>query len=123
MRSIECGCLQTDLQDGPTCSAPSEVTAMTTQTRYSDDLRPTLACVNNQPERMARWPERWMIHRPDGSFAMSRQLGSTVNCRRSALYYKTTGFDRPGCDDGSYPPTTRERRQQVSGVVARMNDT
>src|ERR1700722_15862435 len=70
MRSIDYGCLQNDLQDGPTCSVLSEVTAMTTQTRYSDDLRPTLACVNNQPERTARWPERWMIHRPDGSFAM-----------------------------------------------------
>ena len=43
---------------------------MTIEARYSDDLRPALACVNNQPERTARWPERWMIHRPDGSFAM-----------------------------------------------------
>ena len=43
---------------------------MTTQTRYSDDLRPTLACVNNQPERTARWPERWMIHTPEGGFAL-----------------------------------------------------
>jgi hypothetical protein len=43
---------------------------MTTIKPYSDDLRPTLACVNNQPERTARWPELWMIHRPDGSFAM-----------------------------------------------------
>jgi hypothetical protein len=42
---------------------------MATKTLYSDDLRPALACVNNQPERTARWPERWLIHRPDGSFA------------------------------------------------------
>ena len=43
---------------------------MTIEAFYFDDLRPALACVNNQPERTARWPERWMIHRPDGSFAM-----------------------------------------------------
>jgi hypothetical protein len=43
---------------------------MTIEARYSDDLRPALACLNNQPERTARWPERWMIHRLDGSFAM-----------------------------------------------------
>ena len=47
-----------------------EVTAMITKTLYSDNLRPALACVNNQPERTARWPELWMIHMPDGSFAM-----------------------------------------------------
>lgn len=83
MSSIECGCLETDLQEGPTGSVPSGVTAMTTNTRYSDDLRPTLACVNDQPERTARWPERWMIHGPDGSSAMY-----LVNCRCSALYNK-----------------------------------
>jgi len=43
---------------------------MTTETRYSADLSPKLACVNNQPERTGRWPKRWMIHRPKGSFAM-----------------------------------------------------
>jgi hypothetical protein len=43
---------------------------MTTKTPYSNDRRPALACLNNQPERTARWPELWMIHRPDGNFAM-----------------------------------------------------
>jgi len=43
---------------------------MTTKTLYSDDLRPALACVNNQPERTFRWPELWMLHKPDGRFAM-----------------------------------------------------
>ena len=46
------------------------VAAMITKTLYPDDLRPALACVNNRPERTARSPERWMIHRPDGSFAL-----------------------------------------------------
>jgi hypothetical protein len=70
MRSIECSCLQTALLDGPTFSVPSGVTAMTTKAPYSDDLRPALACVNNRPERTACWLERWMIHRPNGGFAM-----------------------------------------------------
>jgi hypothetical protein len=43
---------------------------MTIEASYSDDLRPALAGVNNQPERTARWPELWMIHRPDGNYAM-----------------------------------------------------
>jgi hypothetical protein len=64
------GWLQTTLLYGPTCSVHSGVTAMITEAFYSDNLRPALACVNNQPERTARWPELWMIHRPDGSFAM-----------------------------------------------------
>jgi hypothetical protein len=49
---------------------------------------------------------------------VSRQLGSTVSRRRSALYYKTPGVDRPGCDDGSFPARTREQGQQVPGVTA-----
>jgi hypothetical protein len=43
---------------------------MITEASYSDNLRPALAYVNNLPERTSRWPERWMIHRPDGSFAL-----------------------------------------------------
>jgi len=43
---------------------------MITEASYSDNLRPALAYVNNRPERTSRWPERWMIHRPDGSFAL-----------------------------------------------------
>ena len=46
------------------------VTAMITKALYLDDLRPALACVNNRPERTARSPKQWMIHRPDGSFAL-----------------------------------------------------
>ena len=37
---------------------------------FSDGLRPALAYVNNRPERTSSWPERWMIHRPDGGFAL-----------------------------------------------------
>ncbi len=43
---------------------------MITEASYSDNLRSALAYVNNRPERASRWPERWMIHRPDGSFAL-----------------------------------------------------
>ena len=64
------GWLQTTLLYGPTCSVHSRVTAMIIEVSYSDNLRPALACVNNLPERTSRWPERWMIHRPDGSFAL-----------------------------------------------------
>jgi hypothetical protein len=42
---------------------------MITESPYSNNLRPALAYVNDRPERASRWPERWMIHRPDGSFA------------------------------------------------------
>jgi hypothetical protein len=116
-------CLQTALQYGPTSSVRSWVTVMIIEARYADDLRPALACVNNQPERTARWPELMDDSRAGRKLChVSRQLGSTVSCRGSALYNKTPGVDRPGCDDGFFPPTTRERRQQVSGVVARMND-
>ena len=66
------GRLQTALQYGSTSSVRSGVTAVTIEACYSDNLRQALACVNNQPERTARWPERWMVHRPDGSFAMYR---------------------------------------------------
>jgi len=55
---------------GPTCSVRSGVTVMITEASYSDNLRPVLAYVNNRPERTPRWPERWMIHRLDGSFAL-----------------------------------------------------
>jgi hypothetical protein len=64
------GCLQTTLLYGPTCSVGSGVIAMITEASYSENLRPALAYVNNRPERTSRWPERWMIHRPDGSFAL-----------------------------------------------------
>jgi hypothetical protein len=43
---------------------------MITEASYSDNPRPALAYVNNRPERASRWPERWMIHQPDGSFAL-----------------------------------------------------
>ena len=64
------GCLQTTLLYGPTFSVPSGVTAMITEASYSDSLTPALAYVNKRSDRTSRWPERWMIHRPDGSFAL-----------------------------------------------------
>ena len=64
------GYLQAALRYGPTYSVRFGVTAMTMEASYSDDLRPALTCVNNQPDRTARWPELWMIQRPVGRFAM-----------------------------------------------------
>jgi hypothetical protein len=43
---------------------------MITEASYPDSLSPALAYVNDRPERITRWPERWLIHRPDGSFAL-----------------------------------------------------
>jgi hypothetical protein len=43
---------------------------MITESPYSDHPRPALAYVNDRPERASRWSERWMIHRPDASFAL-----------------------------------------------------
>jgi hypothetical protein len=43
---------------------------MIIEASYSDNLRPALACVNNRPERTSGWPERWMFHQSDGSFAL-----------------------------------------------------
>jgi hypothetical protein len=37
---------------------------------FSDGLGPALAYANNRPERTSGWPERWVIHRPDGGFAL-----------------------------------------------------
>jgi len=43
---------------------------MITEAWNSENLRLAPAYVNNQPKRTSRWPERWMISRPDGSFAL-----------------------------------------------------
>ncbi len=43
---------------------------MITEASNSDTLRLALAYVNNRPKRTSRWPERWMISRSDGSFAL-----------------------------------------------------
>ena len=64
------GGVQTTLLYGPTCSVRSGVIAMITEASYSDDLRPALAYANNLPERTSLWPEQWMIHQPDGCFAI-----------------------------------------------------
>jgi hypothetical protein len=59
---------------------------MITETSYSNNLRPALAYVNNLPDRTSRWPERWMIHRPDGSFALylvNWGVGSTADFQPS----------------------------------------
>jgi hypothetical protein len=42
---------------------------MIREASFSDNPRPTLAYFNDRPERASRWPERWMMHRPDGTFA------------------------------------------------------
>jgi hypothetical protein len=70
LRVLVVGCLQTTFLYGPTYSVRSGVVAMITEASYSDDLRPALAYGNNLPERTPRWPERWTIHRSDGSFSL-----------------------------------------------------
>ena len=95
---------------------------MIIEASYSDNLRPALAYVNNLPERTSRWPERWMIHRPDGSFALylvDWGIRSTGDFQPSTHQNPRAGRSAGGhC---SYLPTTREQRKQVSGVVAPMN--
>jgi hypothetical protein len=53
------GCLHTTLLYRPTCSVRSGVAAMITEAFYSENLTPALAYVNNLPERISHWPERW----------------------------------------------------------------
>ena len=116
------GCLQTTLLYGPTFSVPSGVTAMITEASYSDCLTPALAYVNKRSDRTSRWPERWMIHRPDGSFALYLvNWGVRSNCPLSALTHQNRRAGRSAGGHCSYLPTTREQRKQVSGVVAPMN--
>jgi hypothetical protein len=43
---------------------------MITDAPYCDTPRPALAYFNDRPERTSRSPERWMIHRPDGTFTL-----------------------------------------------------
>jgi hypothetical protein len=43
---------------------------MITRAPTPDDLRLALASANNRPERTACSQQRWMISRPDGSFAL-----------------------------------------------------
>ena len=54
---------------------------------------------------------------------VSRQLGSMVSYRRSALDPNPPGVDRSGCDECSYLPHNPRTNVQFSGVLARMNDT
>lgn len=63
------GCLRTiNCMFEPVVGVPV-FTAMITRAPTLDDVRLALACVNKRPERTAGSPERWVIHRPDGSFA------------------------------------------------------
>ena len=62
--------LSTPLLRCPTNSVRDEVTAMIREAPFADGLGPALAYANNRPERTSGWPERWMIPRPDGGFAL-----------------------------------------------------
>ena len=104
---------------GPTFSVPSGVTAMITEASYSDSLTPALAYVNKRSDRTSRWPERWMIHRPDGSFAL--YLVNWGVRSTAALTHQNRRAGRSAGGHCSYLPTTREQRKQVSGVVAPMS--
>jgi hypothetical protein len=105
------GCLQTTLLYGPICSVRSGVTAMITEAPFSDHLKPALAYVNHRLERTSRWPERWMIHRPDGSFALylvNWEIRSDAGFQPSIT--RLPELTGSACDDCSYLHTTRERR-------------
>lgn len=43
---------------------------MITEAPFSYGLRPAPAYLKNRLERTSRWPERWLIHRPEGSLAL-----------------------------------------------------
>jgi hypothetical protein len=61
---------------------------MITEAPYPENLKPALASASNQPARTSPWPQRWMIHRPDGSFArylVNWEIGSGGNCQPSLL--------------------------------------
>ncbi len=107
------GCLQTTLLYGPTCSVRSGVTAMITEASYSDNLRPALACVNNRPQRTSRWPERRMIHRPDGSLALYHVnwgVRSTAHSRPSLTRVPELAVPQVVTALTSPPPANKESR-------------
>ena len=103
------GCLQTTLRCCAICLVRSGVTAMITEASYPDSLRPALAYVNDPPERITRWPERWLIRRPDGSFALYLvNWGGAVNRPLSALTDQNPRAGRSAGGHCSYLPTTHE---------------
>ena len=94
---------------------------MVREASFSDNPRPALAYFNDRPERASRWPERWMMHRPDGTFALY-----LVNWKiRSAGNFQPSPFRIPeltvAVGDCLCFATTGEQRFQVSGGVAPMN--
>lgn len=105
-----------------TWSVRFEVTAMIKEASHSDNARPALAYVNDRPERALRWPERWMIHRPDGTFALylvNWKTNSAGNFHPSPIRIPELTVADEDCF--CFAPT-REQRSQGSGSVAPMND-
>jgi len=93
---------------------------MIIEASYSDTLRPALAYVSNLPERISGWPERWMFHRSDGSFALFHVNWGV----RSTAHFQPslTRIQEPtGPQVVTSLTSPREQRKQVSGVVAPMN--
>jgi hypothetical protein len=91
---------------------------------YSDDLRPALDCVNNRPERTACWLERWMIHRPNGGFAMylvNWEIRSDADFQLSITRVPELTDPRLMAAVTFTQPANDWWR--VSGVVVRMSDT
>jgi len=112
-------CLQTTLLYGPTCSVRSGVAAMITDASYSDNLRPALASVNNRLERTSRWPEQWMIHRSDGSFALHHVnwgVRSTTHFQPSLTRIPELGV--PQVVTALTSPQPANKRERVSAGVA-----
>lgn len=105
-----------------TCSVRFEVTAMIREASHSDNSRPAQAYLNDRPEHASGWPERWMIHRPDGTFGLylvNWKINSAGNFQPSPI--RIPELKAADGDCFCFAPT-REQRFQGSGAVAPMND-
>ena len=89
---------------------------------HSDNSRPALAYFNGRPERAFRWPERWMMHRQDGTFALylvNWKINSAGNFQPSPIRIPELTVEDGECF--CFAPT-REQGFQGPGAVAPMND-
>jgi len=83
---------------------------MMTEAPYPDNPRPALASISNQPDRTSPWPQRWMIHRPDGSFALylvSWEIGSCGHCQPSLIRIPEPTV--PQVETGFIPPEAEKK--------------
>jgi hypothetical protein len=92
---------------------------MITAASCSDSLGPALAYGNNLPESTPRWPERWTIHRSDGSFALyivNWGVRSTTHFQPSLTRIPELGV--PQVVTALTSPQPANKRERVSAGVA-----